>query len=232
MMVGWFFGPLFCCSPERPSPLSSGVGPPDVWPAGPPEGPRSAGTTEVWPACAGSAFLEILPLWSRVGLAPPFPVLSEAGFLPGLTLASCAAAGGDVFSLLMGLAMSLVISLFIRPLQSAPKGPRMVGRADSCVPRTPLERSVALGCLVDSAALPTVGERAAPAEPPMPLVVRLGGLACRVSGKLAVGVFCVFSGAGVFLLKKLLSGEVLPVLICPLEATVGDAAPTTEPVLF
>lgn len=172
-----------------------------------------------------------------MGLAPPFPVLSEAGFLPGLPLASCAAAGGDVFSAVpafagMGLAMSLVISLFIRPLQSAPKGRRMVGRADSCVPRTPLERSVALGCLVDSAALPTVGERAAPAEPPMPLVVRLGGLACRVSGKLAVGVFCVFSGAGVFLLKKLLSGEVLPVLICPLEATVGDAAPTTEPVVF
>jgi hypothetical protein len=66
----------------------------------------------------------------------------------------------------------------------------------------------------------------------MPLVVRLGGLACRASGKLAVGVFCALSGDGVFLLKKLLSGEVLPVLICPLAATVGDAAPTTEPVLF
>jgi len=108
----------------------------------------------------------------------------------------------------------------------------MVGRADSCVPRTPLERSVALGSLADSAALPAAGKRAAPAEPPMPLVVRLGGLACRVSGKLAVGVFCVFSGDGDLLLKKLLSGEVLLVVICPLEVTVGDAAPTTEPVLF
>jgi len=108
----------------------------------------------------------------------------------------------------------------------------MAGRADSCVPRTPLERSVALGCLVDSAALPTVGERAAPAEPPMPLVVRLGGLACRASGKLAVGVFCVFSGDGDLLLKKLLSGEVLLVVICPLEVIVGDVAPTAEPVVF
>ena len=53
-----------------------------------------------------------------------------------------------------------------------------------------------------------------------------------MSGKLAVGVFCVFSGDGDLLLKKLLSGEVLLVVICPLEVTVGDAAPTTEPVLF
>lgn len=51
-------------------------------------------------------------------------------------------------------------------------------------------------------------------------------------GKLAVGVFCVFSGDGDLLLKKLLSGEVFLVVICPLEVTVGDVAPTAEPVVF
>lgn len=51
-------------------------------------------------------------------------------------------------------------------------------------------------------------------------------------GKVAVGVFCVFSGDGDLLLNKLPSGEVLLAVICLLELTVGDVAPTTEPVVF
>jgi hypothetical protein len=166
--------------------------------------------------------------------------LSEAGFLPGLTLASCAAAGGDIFSLLMGLAISSVRSLFMGRLKIPPKDLCVVDPSDPFMPKRPLERPIifAIGCLsarrkadlAVSAVLGETGELVGPVNWLMPLVVRLGGLACRASGKLAVGVFCALSGDGVFLLKKLLSGEVLPVLICPLEVGAADVTPTPTPV--
>lgn len=180
-----------------------------------------------------------------MGLAPPFPVgglkptlpgtlsiLSEAGFLPELTLASCAAAGGDVFSLPMGLAISSVRSLFMGRLKIPPKDLCVVGPADPRVPKKLLERPIifALGCLVVSAVLGGMGELVGPVNWLMPLVIcvpaRLG------PDSIGVGVFCVLSGDGDLVLKKLLSGEALLVLICPLEVGARDAAPTAEPMVF
>lgn len=114
----------------------------------------------------------------------------------------------------------------------------MVGRADSRVARMPLESPVAfaLVCLsvrrkADlgvSAALSGTGELFGPVKLLIVLVVGLGGLVCRAFSRLAVGVFCALGG--VFLLKKLLSREVLPVLICPLAVGAADVAPIPTPV--
>jgi len=151
------------------------------------------------------------------------------------------AAGGVVFSgfsgfARMGLAISLVISLFTRPLKVPPNGLCVVASADPRVPKKLLERPTifALGCLsagrkadlVVSAVLGGMGVLVAPVGLVMPLVVPV----CRASGRLAVGVFCALGGEGVFLLKKLLSGEVFPVLICPLEVGARDVAPNPTPV--
>jgi len=193
-----------------------------------------------------------------VGLAPPFPVgvlrltlpgalsiLSEAGFLPELALASCAAAGDDVFSAVpafaeMGLAISLVMSLFVRPLKVPPRDLWLAAPADPRVPKKLLERPTifALVCLsaggkpdlAVSAALGGTGELVGPVKLLIVLVVGLGGLVCRAFSTLAVGVVCVLGGDGVFLLKKLLSGEVLLVLIWLLEVGVEDVAPNPTPV--
>jgi hypothetical protein len=56
------------------------------------------------------------------------------------------------------------------------------------------------------------------------------GFVLRRIGDFGVPVVCVLVGDGVFLLKKLLSGEVLPVLICPLEVGARDVAPLPTPV--
>ncbi len=56
------------------------------------------------------------------------------------------------------------------------------------------------------------------------------GFVLKRIGDFGVPVVCVLVGDGVFLLKKLLSGEVLPVLICPLAVGAADVGPTPTPV--
>jgi len=83
----------------------------------------------------------------------------------------------------------------------------------------------AFGCLVASAVLTAMDEFVRPITLPMLPVV----FALKLLGGLAVGVLSVFAGDGVFLLKKLLSGEVLLVLIWLLEGD-GDVDATPTPV--
>jgi len=129
------------------------------------------------------------------------------------------------------------MSLFIRLLKIPLEGLRIAGLADSCAAGTLLERPVefALDCFVTCAVLAAMDEFVCPVTLPMPLSSREAGslvaFALTLLGGLAVGVLSVLGGDGVFLLKKLLSGEVLPVLIWLPEVGAGDVAATPTPVV-